>query len=327
MTLEAKPDRTSRVPYFTFPDTLEAQEAQLAGNPLMQRFRESRRALATDPFRPVYHFVSPESTMNDPNGLCYWREQWHLFYQAFPPEDRRPYWGHTLSADLIHWRDLPYAIRPGPEDSCWSGSTLVENERVIAMYHGHQLGNMVAVSSDPLLLNWQKVSGQAVIPMPSPIWRPAAGSEGVPSLPGNPPPAGAINFIYDPCIWKKDGLYYSLSGGAMPHGPSGRRTRSEFLFRSRDLKTWEYLHPFVEVDLFGLIGDDGACPYFWPIGDRHILLHFSHMSGGQYLLGDYQCLGLRVYPGRPDSTGVSLRAQGADAELRSIEVWQMASIY
>ena len=26
---------------------------------------------------------------------------------------------------------------------------------------------------------------------------------------------------------------------------------------------------------------------FWPIGDRHILPFFSHMSGGQYLLGDY----------------------------------------
>jgi len=47
------------------------------------------------------------------------------------------------------------------------------------------------------------------------------------------------------------------------------------------------MHPFLEDDIFGLVGDDGACPYFWPIGDRHILLHFSHMSGGAYLLGDY----------------------------------------
>ena len=39
--------------------------------------------------------------------------------------------------------------------------------------------------------------------------------------------------------------------------------------------------------MFTLVGDDGACPYFWPIGDRHILLFFSHISGGQYLLGDY----------------------------------------
>jgi beta-fructofuranosidase len=63
--------------------------------------------------------------------------------------------------------------------------------------------------------------------------------------------------------------------------------RADFLLRSPDLAKWEYLHPFVEQDRFTLVGDDGACPYFWPIGDRHILLFFSHMSGGQYLLGDY----------------------------------------
>jgi beta-fructofuranosidase len=51
--------------------------------------------------------------------------------------------------------------------------------------------------------------------------------------------------------------------------------------------TWEYLHPFLEGDIYGLAGDDGGCPYFWPIGDRYILLHYSHMSGAHYLLGDY----------------------------------------
>ena len=30
-----------------------------------------------------------------------------------------------------------------------------------------------------------------------------------------------------------------------------------------------------------------ACPTFLPIGDKHILLSFSHTGGGQYLLGDY----------------------------------------
>ena len=58
-----------------------------------------------------------------------------------------------------------------------------------------------------------------------------------------------------------------ISGGTLPHGPSGKRMRAEFLFRSHDLATWEYLHPFLEDDIFGLPGDDGGCPYFWPIGD------------------------------------------------------------
>ena len=269
MTDNVHSDWTSLVPQYRFGETLREQEEQLAENPLMHRFVESRRTLASDRYRPLYHFVSPEGTMNDPNGLCFWQGRWHLFYQGYPPEDPRQHWGHAVSDDLIHWRDLPYAIYPNPEYQCFSGASLAEVDRVIAMYHGRRVGNMVAVSYDPLLLNWEKVTGQAVIPI--------AGSDGS-ELPYS---------VFDPCIWEKDGTYYALSGGTVPHAQSGRRTRANFLFRSHDLAHWEYLHPFVEGDRFTLVGDDGACPYFWPIGDRHMLLLFSHMSGGQSLLGDY----------------------------------------
>jgi beta-fructofuranosidase len=260
---------TSCVPQFTFGKTLAEQEAQLKDNPLMKRFAESRKSMAGDRYRPLYHFVSPESNLNDPNGLCYWRGRWHLFYQAYPPEDMRQHWGHTVSDDLIHWRDLPYAIYPNPEEKCYSGATLVEKDRVIAMYHGTKLGNMVALSDDPLLLNWEKVAGKAVIPMDE--------------ADGSPRPYR----IFDPCVWKRGEFYYALSGGIQPTGSAGKTVPLESLFRSRDLEEWEYLHPFVEGDRFSLVGDDGACPYFWPLGDRYILLHFSHNSGGQYLLGDY----------------------------------------
>jgi beta-fructofuranosidase len=271
MTIERMdegPDYASKVPKFSFATTLAEQEAQLRDNPLLARFRESRRKLAADLYRPLYHFTSPESSLNDPNGLCFWQGRWHLFYQGYPPEDPRQHWGHAVSTDLIRWRDLPYAIYPNPEEACFSGATFVEPDRVIAMYHGTKVGNMVAVSSDPLLLNWEKVTGKAVIPMRRPD--------------GSPQPYG----VFDPCIWKQGDWYYSLSAGTVP-GPGANRLRADFLLRSKDLATWEYLHPLVEHDPYGLVGDDGACPYFWPIGDRHILLHFSHMSGGKYVLGRY----------------------------------------
>ena len=266
---ENEVDYTSCVPQYTFADTLAEQEAQLETNPLMLRLIEARKSTAGDLHRPIYHYVNPENTLNDPNGLCFWQGHWHLFYQAYPPEDPRQHWGHAISDDLIHWRDLPYAIYPNPEHCCYSGATLVEDDRVIAIYHGTKVGNMVAVSSDPLLLNWEKVTGKAVIPATSPD--------------GSPLPYR----VFDPCIWKKDDTYYSLSGGTLPDGPGGKPIRANFLLRSADLANWEYLHPFVEDDQFTMVGDDGACPYFWPIGDRHILLFYSHMSGGQYLLGDY----------------------------------------
>ena len=40
-----------------------------------------------------------------------------------------------------------------------------------------------------------------------------------------------------------------------------------------------------------------------------------------------QCLAVRVYPGRADSTGISLRAQGQDALVKRLDVWQMEDIY
>ena len=40
-----------------------------------------------------------------------------------------------------------------------------------------------------------------------------------------------------------------------------------------------------------------------------------------------QCVAMRVYPGRDDSTGVSLRAQGQDMTLKSLDAWQMKNIY
>lgn len=264
------PDYTSKVPKFVYSNTLAEQETQLKTNPLILRFAESRKRQAFDQYRPIYHFVSPESTLNDPNGLCFWQGNWHIFYQGYPSEDRRQHWGHAISKDLIHWKDLPYAIYPGPERAVFSGSSFVDGSRVIAMYHGTEVGNMVAISDDPLLLNWKKTTTEgAAIPLTIKA--------------GFPLPYS----VFDPFIWEKDGVYYSLSAGKTPKGPGGRQVATGYLFRSIDLVNWQYVHEFVENDRFTLIGDDYACPYFWPIGTRYIMNFFSHMSGGQYLLGDY----------------------------------------
>ncbi|MCK4514274.1 MAG: glycoside hydrolase family 32 protein, partial [Spirochaetaceae bacterium] len=259
----------SNVPKFHFSHDASEQEAELQQNSLLARFNASRRALAVDKYRPIYHYVNPEGNLKDPNGLCLWQGRWHLFYQGFPPEDPRSHWGHVVSDDLVHWRDLPYAIYPDPEERCFSGTTLVEDDRVVAIYYGTKAGVMVAVSSDPLLLNWEKVTGKAVIPFPT------------------DPDARLPYQIHDSCIWKHEDHYYALTSGTLPTGPASKRVRANYLHRSRDLEHWEYLHPFIENDRYSFVGDDGACPYFWPIGEHHMFLHFSHMSGGRFLLGDY----------------------------------------
>ena len=112
----------------TYPSTLDEQLRALETDEWVLRFAESRRRLAAiDPYRPLYHFSSPESYMNDPNGLCQWRGRYHMFYQFKPTGVDRVYWGHTVSDDLIHWRDMPPALYPDVERDCFSGQTLVES--------------------------------------------------------------------------------------------------------------------------------------------------------------------------------------------------------
>ena len=47
--LKEQPDYTSRVPKYTFANTLQEQEVQLKTNPLILRFIESRKKMAGDP--------------------------------------------------------------------------------------------------------------------------------------------------------------------------------------------------------------------------------------------------------------------------------------
>lgn len=245
----------------------------LAKTQELSRYRENRRkASERDIYRhrPIFHFTSPESILHDPNGLCFWQGRWHMFYQAFPFSDPRQCWGHAVSTDMIHWKDLPIVFRPEVEQYCYSGATYVEEDRVIAAWYGRPVGEIIATAEDPLLLDWARLSDKPVLD------KPAAGSD----VPYD---------TFDPYLWKEGEWYYMLSGLYLYDGPGGRRKSNAFLFRSRDLLDWEYMHPFIENDCYTCIGGDCACPYFLPIGDKgkYIMVHFNHKAGAEYLIGDY----------------------------------------
>ncbi|MDZ4044372.1 MAG: glycoside hydrolase family 32 protein [Rhodoglobus sp.] len=264
------------------PEELADQRALLDTDAWLALSRERRQSRAGDRFEPAFHFTSPDGTINDPNGLCCWQGRYHLFYQSTPPENPYQHWGHAVSEDLVNWADLPLAIAPGPEERVFSGSTLVEADRVVAMYHGVGLGNMIATASDPLLLDWTKSPANPVIPLAP------ESEDGLPYR------------VFDPFLWKEDDSYYSLSGTYI--GPPGARFTGEknrmveHLFRSPDLVNWAHVGTLLEGgDLVG-VGNDGACPYFLPIGNRHVLFFFSHRSGPYAVVGDYDSATHRFAP-------------------------------
>jgi len=269
-----------------------AQEIEHVGK-LIKSARELREKYQRDPHRPIYHVMGPEdyNCAFDPHGCIYWKGRYHIFYPYFPGGIN--YWGHLSSTDLVHWHCHTTAIRisPGdPDRHAYAGGSLVNKDGVpTLMYHGIGAGTCIATSHDDGLIQWTKHPANPVIPIPK---------EGSPEF-------GKYK-MWDACGWVDGDFYYSLSGG---------NTKEDgdvaWLFRSRDLVHWEYLHPFYKSDRrWTGPEEDCSCPDFFPLGNKHVLMFISHPRGTQYYIGRYE--NEKFYPerhGRMNWPGGSCFAQ------------------
>ena len=91
-------------------------------------------------YRPQFHFSPPAHWMNDPNGMVYYGGEYHLFYQYFPDSTvwGPMHWGHTISKDLIHWKNLPVALYPDSLGYIFSGSAVVDEQNSLGMQNGNE---------------------------------------------------------------------------------------------------------------------------------------------------------------------------------------------
>ncbi|MCB2153817.1 GH32 C-terminal domain-containing protein [bacterium] len=241
---------------------------------IAQRQAEMEDALAAraarDPQRPAFHFLPRALWMNDPNGMFYWKGEFHLFYQHNPngPYWGTMHWGHAVSEDLVFWRHLPIALAPSPDgpdrDGCFSGCTIEHDGRPALLYTGVYPECQCLVYADECLREFKKADQNPVVPAP-------------------PKGIAACGFR-DPWVWKEDdGHYYMIVG-------SGVEDQGGFLplYRSQDLLEWEYLHSLL-TGSEGLSHTVWECPSFFPLGDRWVLL-ISHEPYGnvQYFVGRYE---------------------------------------
>lgn len=250
-----------------------------------------------EPLRPRFHFTPARNFMNDPNGLVFYKGEYHLFYQHNPFGEKWGHmsWGHAVSTDLLHWQHLPVALREEDGVMIFSGSAVVDRQNssglctpagedrscLVAIYTGHGRGKQtqnIAASQDRGR-TWKKYAGNPVIDL------------------------GLKDFRDPKVFW---------------HEPTGRWIMVTVLpdqhkvrfFGSRDLKRWDALSDFGPA---GATGGVWECPDLFelPVGNdpaktRWVLdvdLNPGGLqggSGGQYFVGRFD--GTRFVNDNPPDT-------------------------
>lgn len=116
----------------------------------------SKQSSTDNPFhisRPAVHFTPEKNWTNDPNGLVYLDDEYHLFYQYNPYGMKWGHmsWGHAVTKDLLHWQHLPVALEeyldPVTKDSTmiFSGTVVIDENNtsgfgknvMVAIYTSH----------------------------------------------------------------------------------------------------------------------------------------------------------------------------------------------
>lgn len=226
--------------------------------------RHLRLKMLQDPYRPAYHFATPEGLAMpfDPNGSVFWRGRHHMGY--IYQERGVHYWGHVSSTDLLHWRHHQPMLLPtedSPETGIFSGNAYLDRDgkRVLCMYHGCGVGNCIAWSDDADLETWHKHEGNPIVPNPE-------------------DPETADYTSWDPCGWIDDDTYYAVFGG-----------KKNTVWKSTDMRTWERCGPFLAQAYPGIdLDEDISCPDFFRMGDKWVMVCISHHLGARYYVGEWK---------------------------------------
>ncbi|CAM5632917.1 hypothetical protein SROCM77S_06730 [Streptomyces rochei] len=210
-----------------------------------------------DRHRPQFHMLPPWHWMNEPHAPVYFKGRYHIFYQHDPlgPFWGQIHWGHAVSTDMVHWRDLPIALAPAADspgpDGIWSGSACVDDDRGPFLFFTGGDDRLPYRQRTGLALSTYQADGDTDLA----TWtmRSEPVTEAPAGLPAGPGTAWAENFR-DPFVWEEDGVWYQLVGSGIVDYDGAQVTRKHggtaLLYTARRPEgPWTYRGPLYWNDL------------------------------------------------------------------------------
>ena len=233
--------------------------------------------------RPLFHITGGNGWINDPNGLIYFNNQYHVFYQHYPHDTKwgPMHWGHVVSKDLLHWERMPIALYPKietGEDGCFSGTAIEHNNVLYVVYTGfyengggENVRQLQCLASSVDGINFKKhgiIVGERELPKEY-----------------------SVCDFRDPKIWKEENVFYMLVA-ARKKGGRGHI----LLFKSNDIFNWSFVGDILDKESLGIMIE---CPdyssklgllmhseQFQPNeGKKHLNIHSNRYKVGSLDLG------------------------------------------
>lgn len=206
--------------------------------------------------RPLIHFAADTGWTNDPNGLIYADGIYHLYFQynPFNTSWENMSWGHSVSTDLLHWKQEDTVMFPDESGVMFSGCAAANERGLLGLPKDALLFFYTAAGNanewSRGLAFTQKIAysldgGRTLVKMENPCL-PTIEKEN-----------------RDPKIyWHEETQAYIMALFL---------EENDFaIFRSEDLLHWEQSDRFTLEDawecpdLFRLVSDEGeACWFFW----------------------------------------------------------------
>lgn len=203
-----------------------------------------------------FHIEMPFGLVNDPNGLSYYNDEFHIFYQwnPFGCEHKSKHWGLVKTKDFVNFTKPKIILKPEDwfdKNGCYSGGAFVKDDTLKLFYTGNVKDENNNRESYQCIVDYHK---DGSFEKKGPVI--------------NKQPDGYTAHFRDPMIFVENGIYYMVLG-VQTEDLKGRA----LIYKSEDIEKWELLGELkTNMKEFGYMWE---CPNIIKVNDEKHAFLFS----------------------------------------------------